>query len=197
LRDECRGLARPPSDFTMFLGCRLGRKESGAPVVALTVCTMLWGIRGQRKAAKEAYYAEGNDANAERYTNPLQNVGHLHLRSLRGWFRQRGDRFILPDRPTGNNPRVAGGLSPASPPLEMRKLFGRAHPVSGWEKLRTHGKRESQVAASGVARPPLALQPYVPHRRLRSAPRRSTCCASWCNYLPRRCPRYRLSVTNP
>jgi hypothetical protein len=40
---------------------------------------MLRGIRGQRKAAKEAYHPQGNDADAERETNPLQDVGHLYL----------------------------------------------------------------------------------------------------------------------
>jgi hypothetical protein len=40
---------------------------------------MLRGIRGQRKATKEAHHAKGNDGDAERQTNPLQYVGHLHL----------------------------------------------------------------------------------------------------------------------
>ena len=40
---------------------------------------MLWGIRGQRKATKETHHAQGNDTDAERQTNPLQYVGHLHL----------------------------------------------------------------------------------------------------------------------
>jgi len=47
-------------------GCRSGWEKSGTPVVALAVRTMLRSIRGQRKAAKEAHYAKGNDADAER-----------------------------------------------------------------------------------------------------------------------------------
>jgi hypothetical protein len=61
--------------------------------------TMLWGIRGQRKATKEADHAKGNDTDAERQTNPLQNVGHLHPTIFYhfpgGWSRQRDDRFIV------------------------------------------------------------------------------------------------------
>jgi hypothetical protein len=62
--------------FTSFVDC--GLVKSGAPIVALAVRPMLRGIRGQRKATKEAGHAKANDADTERQTNPLQNVGHLH-----------------------------------------------------------------------------------------------------------------------
>jgi hypothetical protein len=145
-------------------GCRSGWEKSGAQLSPLPCARYSGVFGGSERPRKKPITPKAMTPMPNAKPNPLQNVSHLHLRSLRGWSRQTGDRFIL-RMDSRAITEGARGLSPASPPLEERKLFGRARPMSGSEKLRTRGKRESQVAASGVARPPLALQPYAPHRR--------------------------------
>jgi hypothetical protein len=57
--------------------------------------TMFRGIPGQRKAANEAAHAQGNNASPERQTDPLQDIGHLHLPFHWNWSRQKADWFII------------------------------------------------------------------------------------------------------
>ena len=47
-----------------------------APAVAFAVRAMLGRIRGQRQATKEDEYAEADDTEAERQSDPLKDIGH-------------------------------------------------------------------------------------------------------------------------
>jgi hypothetical protein len=54
-------------------------RPSRAPVLALAVSAIFRGVRRQREAAKEANQAQRNDAEAERHTQPLQDISHRTL----------------------------------------------------------------------------------------------------------------------
>jgi hypothetical protein len=55
-------------------------RKLGTPIIALAVCSMLWLIGLERKTVKKANQAPRHYRDAKNQTNPLQNIGHLHLR---------------------------------------------------------------------------------------------------------------------
>ena len=93
---------------------------------------MFGGIRRQRKAAKETGHAQGNYTDAERQTDPLRNVGHLHLAVPLVVSRQMLDGNQLPWTQIAAGvclPIFAGLL------FNLLRLRGRMQAAKNWDKV--------------------------------------------------------------